>query len=216
MKRIYYIYYLHYGDGIPFYVGKTNNLVARKNKHKIKYGKDIFIECLKETTTEEWRQLEEFYIQVFRYWGFTLTNGFKGGGGASYWTEEQKNNPIRSKKLSKPRTQEVINKIKNNRDHKKAGKNSSISNKNRGHYNKGSERNLKISNKLKGRFVDWTGDNINQYDLKGNFIKEWPSIRQAGLKIKGTNGETIRKCLKGLQKTAYGFKWQYVVESLLL
>jgi hypothetical protein len=70
-------------------------------------------------------------------------------------------------------------------------------------------KNQKISQKLKGRFVDWTGDNINQYDLEGNFIKEWPSIRQAGLEIKGTNGETIRKCLKGLQKTAYGFIWKY-------
>jgi hypothetical protein len=50
---------------------------------------------------------------------------------------------------------------------------------------------------------------IIQSDLNGNFIQEWPSIRQAGLEIKGTSGETIRKCLKGLQKTAYGFYWKY-------
>jgi hypothetical protein len=46
-------------------------------------------------------------------------------------------------------------------------------------------------------------------DLDNNFIKEWPSIRKAGFDIGGTNGETIRKCLKGRQKTAYGYIWKY-------
>jgi hypothetical protein len=67
----------------------------------------------------------------------------------------------------------------------------------------------KISQKLKGRKVDWTGDNIIQLDLNNNIIKEWPSIRQAGLELTNTSGETIRKCLIGLQKTAYGYKWEY-------
>lgn len=209
MDKIYYIYYLHYGDNIPFYIGKTNNLNSRKNSHKIKYGKNIFIESLEETTTENWRILEEFYIQLFRSWNFILTNGFKGGGGASYWTDEQKNNPIRKQKLSKPRSQETINKIKNNRDHKNAGLLSSISNRKRGHYDMNSVRNQKISEKLKGRVVDWTGNLILQYDLERNFIKEWPSIRQAGLSISNTQGEPIRKCLKGIQQTAYGFIWEY-------
>lgn len=209
MDKIYYIYYLHHGDNIPFYVGKTNNLITRRNKHKIKFGPDIFIESLEETNTEDWRKLEEFYIQIFRYWGFELKNGFKGGGGSSYWTEEQKNNKNRIEKLSIPKPKGFGEKIKNNRDHKSAGKKAGISNKNNGHYFKNSDRNLKISNKLKGRIVDWTGDYIYQLDLEGNFIKEWPSIRQAGLELKGTNGETIRKCLKGLQITAYGYKWKY-------
>jgi len=51
--------------------------------------------------------------------------------------------------------------------------------------------------------------NSIQLDLEGNFIKDWCSIRQAGLELRGTTGETIRKCLKGLQKTAYGYKWKY-------
>jgi hypothetical protein len=72
----------------------------------------------------------------------------------------------------------------------------------------------KISQKLKGRKVDWTGDNIIQLDLNNNIIKEWTSIRQAGLELSNTNGETIRKCLIGKQKTAYGFKWKYK-ESIL-
>lgn len=50
---------------------------------------------------------------------------------------------------------------------------------------------------------------IIQLDLNSNFIKEWPSIRQAGIKLANTSGETIRKCCKNMQKSAYGYKWQY-------
>jgi hypothetical protein len=211
MNTIYYIYYLHKGDNVPFYIGKTNNPTTRKNKHKTKYGPFTKLEVLEETTTEFWRELEEFYIQLFRSWGFILDNGFKGGGGASKWTEDQKNNINRKTKLSKPKPEGFGEKISKNRNHKEAGEKASISNSQRGHYDKDSERNQKISQKLTGRKVDWTGDCILQYDLKENFIKEWPSIRQAGLEIKGTSGETIRKCLKGLQKTAYGFIWKYKI-----
>lgn len=73
-------------------------------------------------------------------------------------------------------------------------------------------RRKRISNKQKGKtkLGNSHGKPILQFDPQGNFIKEWPSIRQAGSVLKGTNGETIRKCLKGLQKTAYGFKWKYL------
>jgi hypothetical protein len=207
MKNKHYIYYLHKEDNIPFYIGKTNNPNNRKNVHKNKLKCNIELVVIDEAVGEEWRQLEEFYIQLFRSWGFILTNGFKGGGGASYWTDKQKYNPIRRNKLSKPKPKGFGDKIKNNRDHKAAGKKSSLSNQK--HYISGSARNQKISQKLKGRKVDWTGDNIIQLDLNGNFIKEWPSIRQAGIELANTSGETIRKCLKGLQKSAYGYKWQY-------
>jgi hypothetical protein len=211
MGKFYYIYYLHKGDDIPFYVGKTNNPITRISKHKKTYGTNIVLEIIEKTTTEDWRYLEELYIQLFRSWGFKLTNGFKGGGGASYWTEEQKLNPERIKKLSKPKPEGFGVKIKNNRNHKKAGIKAGKINTLKGHYDKGSKRNEKISNALKGRKVTWTGDSIYQYDLEGNFIKEWPSIRQAGLELANTNGEPIRKCCKKQQKTAYGFIWEYKI-----
>jgi hypothetical protein len=207
MEIIHYIYYLHHGDNIPFYVGKTNNPTNRKNGHKHKLKQNIELVVIDQSSNEDWRWMEEFYIQIFRSWGFKLSNGFKGGGGACYWTEEQKQNPIRKSKLSKPKPFGFGDKIKQNRNHKDAGKKASISNQK--HYVKGSERNFKISQKLKGRKVDWTGDPIYQLDPQGNFIQEWPSIRQAGFSLVGNQGESIRKCLKGMQKTAYGFAWKY-------
>lgn len=51
---------------------------------------------------------------------------------------------------------------------------------------------------------------ILQYDLEGNFIKEWQSqicaLESLGLSY---NNVGLNQCLKGKQKTAYGFKWSY-------
>lgn len=204
---MHYIYYLHLGDNIPFYVGKTNNPYSRTYQHRRTYGSNTNMEILEETTNETWRETEEFYIQMFRYWGFILKNGFKGGGGASYWTDAQKNNESRRQKLSKPKPKGFGDKIRNNRNHKLAAELSRKANEK--HYKKGSERNKKISVKLKNRKVNWTGTPIIQLNFEGNIIKEFISTRQAGFELRGNSGESIRKCLKGIQKTAYGFIWKY-------
>jgi hypothetical protein len=65
-----------------------------------------------------------------------------------------------------------------------------------------------ISKALKGRKILWDrGVNriIEQYDLKDNFIKEWPSVEEAKRAI----GGDIRSCCRKKQKTAGGFKWKY-------
>ena len=48
---------------------------------------------------------------------------------------------------------------------------------------------------------------VNQYDLQGNFIKQWEYIKLAKetLKIGG-----ISACCKGKKKTAGGYIWKYV------
>ena len=46
---------------------------------------------------------------------------------------------------------------------------------------------------------------VLQYDLNGNFIKEWPSATDVGKEA----NDNICKCLKGKQKSAYGFIWKY-------
>lgn len=46
---------------------------------------------------------------------------------------------------------------------------------------------------------------ILQFDLDGNLIREWPSATDVGKKV----NDGICKCLKGKNKTAYGYKWFY-------
>jgi hypothetical protein len=49
---------------------------------------------------------------------------------------------------------------------------------------------------------------ILQYDLEGNFIKEWPSIVSASktLNVKGGN---ISECCRGNQKTSKKYIWKF-------
>lgn len=47
-----------------------------------------------------------------------------------------------------------------------------------------------------------------QYDLEGNFIKEWPSAKEAA-KFINKPSQCITACCRGEVKTAYGYKWKY-------
>ena len=49
---------------------------------------------------------------------------------------------------------------------------------------------------------------INQYDLKGNFIKQWNSMKEAGEKL-NICSQNISKCCRGLRKKAYNYVWRY-------
>ena len=58
-------------------------------------------------------------------------------------------------------------------------------------------RNEKVANSNK--------KSILQFDLNGNFIKEWKSATDVGREVR----DNIYHCLKGDQKTAYGFIWKF-------
>jgi len=50
---------------------------------------------------------------------------------------------------------------------------------------------------------------IIQYNLGGEIIKEWNSASEAELFIAGNKDkDNIRSCIRGRQKTAYGYVWK--------
>ena len=49
------------------------------------------------------------------------------------------------------------------------------------------------------------GKKVYQYDLEGNFLKEWNSIKEAESII----GKGIGNCARGKSKTSNGFVWKY-------
>ena len=63
---------------------------------------------------------------------------------------------------------------------------------------------------LKNRDYSARYKKVNQYDLNGNFIKTWNSIKEAGI-VLGICPSTITKvCKKKMHfKTYKGFKWDY-------
>lgn len=60
---------------------------------------------------------------------------------------------------------------------------------------------------LKHNTLRATRKSIFQYDLEGNFIREWKSITKASEELKINKGN-IGSCLKGRYKSAGGFKWK--------
>jgi hypothetical protein len=200
-----YIYYLHGGDNIPFYIGKTirrdnSRLNAHKNILKIK----IYLEVIDEIPTKEWRFWEKYYISLFKSWGFKLENKNNGGGGCT------------THKVSKS-TREKISKAHKGR--KKPFSNEHKINLKKSLQNKISPHGFgeKISKKLKGRKITWNQGNVGkpsssiiQYALDNILIREWNSIKEAEFyynnSIKSNN---IGSCCRGKQKTAYGYKWKY-------
>ena len=58
-------------------------------------------------------------------------------------------------------------------------------------------RNKKVSNSLKIPIL--------QYDLDGNFIREWNSATDVGREVHSH----ICACARGKLSTAYGYKWKY-------
>jgi len=202
---ITFIYYLHKGDNIPFYVGKTvchNN--SRLNDHRRKLQEKVYLERIDEVPTIDWIFWEEYYIYLFKCWGFKLTNKNNGGGGCV------------TRELSKE-TREKIGKVHLGKlkpfseEHRINHKNSYKDRKNKMTWGD------KISNSLKGRKITWDLKNVGkkltpiyQYDLKDNFIKEWEGIKIAELFYNPlSKSNNIGDCCRGKQKTAYGYKWKY-------
>ncbi len=60
------------------------------------------------------------------------------------------------------------------------------------------ERNQRISSKQ-----------VLQFDLQGNFITEFESVRQATNYLNKTCYSSIANCARGLVKSTYGYKWKY-------
>jgi hypothetical protein len=186
------IYYLHFGDNIPFYVGKTRNEYHRLANHKKIFGENIFMKIISEVLN--WRKWEKYYIEKFKKQGFSLQNKNNGGGGPEEWKEESiqkiKQHPTRGKKISegnkgkikshkgKPFTEEHKQKIKQTRGF------------------------------LKNRKNTWQNTPVLQYDLQGNFIKEWPSQIEA-TKYLNKTGHGIGACCRGKQKSSYGYIWKF-------
>jgi group I intron endonuclease len=71
------------------------------------------------------------------------------------------------------------------------------------------DRDIKIGNSQKGIPKPNTRKSVLQYDLQGNFIKEWNSMSEALLFVNNGIGDSIGACCRNKQKTAYGFKWKY-------
>lgn len=224
-----------FGDHNKVYIGKTIN--SRKHNHKKTYGDQInytYIDEINSLKHEDWKPLESYWIEQFRQWGFEVLNKNEGGGGPTRWDDELlnseenklrikkiKNHPTRAEKIRMatkgiPLTEEHRKKLKVSKPNalgKKKRPRTTIEKEKISKALKGRDsywiKGTKLSEERKEQISKSNSKPINQYDLKGNFIKEWMSITEASktlnIKICG-----ISNCLrKGFNSSSGGYKWKY-------
>lgn len=179
------IYYLCI-DNIPFYIGKTTtSLSSRLYNHKKTFGNNISIKEIDIVDTNNWRFWEKYYISLFKSWGFILKNKNNGGGGISFHNKQS------------------IDKIKINKTNHECYKNPERGKKIS--QTKKGKPNPKLSKSRKGKpHPKKFSCPVIQYDLQGNFIKEWEGTSIANKHYKG-----VHNALNNRAKTAHGYIWKY-------
>lgn len=195
------------------------------------------IEILDEVLECDWQFWERHYISLFRSWGFSLTNHDDGGKGGNrkYPTKEETLKKMsishtgvypsletRQKqslaKLGNKLSESTKEKLRIANTGKKMSKEAiektALANRGRKNTEEVKER---IRQKLKGKkrdveaVIKMAETNLKpvlQYDLEGNFIKEYPSIKAAKMELSPTNNG-LSSHLKGQKKSWQGFIWKY-------
>jgi group I intron endonuclease len=231
-----YIYCLFDENEIPIYIGKTkNSLTKRESQHQKRLKQKVNIFKLDYIEESEWKYWECYWIEQFRQWGFNLYNQNKGGGGVESHSLETRNKmsstlrPGTSQKLKGTKRPDVSNRMKGIKLREETCQKMSQARKghqcysnperalrivdsNLIHYQTGSDRNKKISEKLIGREVSWVKEALSkpilQYDKQGNFIQEWKSASEAAKSL-NKHSSSISECCSGKRKSIYGFVWRF-------
>lgn len=194
------IYFLHKGDNIPFYIGETSlPLKSRLSHHKRKLGKDILIEQLDIVSLDSWRFWESWYIELFKSWGFILTNKNKGGGGSDKGIS--KHTPESKFKIGESRRGKTLT---NETKLKQSKSNTGISRNKGNNFASGYVRTEQSKKNISQNLQKI----IFQYNLNGEFIQEFSSVNEVK-KYLNTKSTVIFQCLKGKRENAYNYIWKY-------
>lgn len=188
------------------------------------------LEIIDEVSKREWQYWERFWIHQFECWGFNLTNMTKGGDGfytPSYWKGKSrpdmqgKNNPMydRLKGTKNPEHSKRISGENHPFYNKKRPEISKYMRENNPMFEQSAkdkiskymtENNPVKSIEVRKKIQKTLGNPVLQYDLDGNFIREWPSRLSAERELGIYN---VGKCCNGHQKTSYGFIWKWKYKS---
>lgn len=227
------------------YVGKTTNLKRRTYQHfNIKICKKLgnkhlgnwllsilnsgfkpLLEIIEECT-DNWIESEQYWIEQFKHWGFNLLNVTKGGEGFGHKHSEESKRKMSliQKGLSKNFSEKTLdekrklfksdaNPMKNPLYKQKV---INIRKGNNSWVTDSMKENLKIRIQESVKNNTQSGNKaILQYDLEGNFIKEWISITQASKELGFCDRVLIDVC-KGRKISACGFVWRYKTPNYLL
>jgi hypothetical protein len=193
-----YIYYLHKGDNVPFYIGKSINPKLRKAEHKYKKKGNVRPEfvIIDEVNTKDWLFWEKYWISQFITWGFALENKNQGGAGLAYHTKDSKlkiSNSLTGKKHSKVSKQKMRNSALGRHHTPSQSKKLSQSLKKFYSKNEGSFKGKTHTKETKLKL----SKPIQSFDKNGNLVKEYNSLKEAGIAHKTSSGNIIKSMKRG-------------------
>lgn len=216
------------------YVGKTKNPKMRFQNHMNKghnktSHKTNWIESLKreglrpvmkvldEVSNEEWKYWEKFWIALCTEWGFSLTNHTSGGEGLSFANKssfKKGNVPWNNGTANIKKCVICDTKFKNSKSAKKSTCSKKCASIIRSEATKNTQfkKGEKVWNKNKPGYKTSKRKPVLQYDLNGNFIKEFECCKDASIEM-DCIPENIRRACIGKSKTAKGYKWKYKLKT---
>ena len=177
------------------YIGKTINPSNRFSSHK--KSKNIIYSTIIDTVPNfEWKYWEKFYIELFKTWDFELDNKNKGGGGPSKGRYLRNKDQKWKDNLSKAHKGKIFtNETRLKMSNSHLNKPSPFKGKN--HTTQTCEI---IKNSL--------SKSVIQYDVNGNLLNIFSSIKEASLKT-NTNKTSISGACLGKYKKVGGYIWKY-------
>ena len=185
----------------------------KSNTHKSNWIKSLLskelkpvIEILDEVNHDDWEFWEDYWIETFKSWGIELTNCIDGGKGVSS-EFMKKNNP-----MFNPDTVDKMRNSMRGNQHAKGFKHSKETREKVGRgtreYYKNNPRTKEHNKKIGDSNSRAKAKSIYQYDIDGNLIKKFESVRTAVAEL-GFGRDGIYDCAKGKQKLYKGFVWSW-------
>jgi group I intron endonuclease len=150
-----------------------------------KEGLIPIIKLLDFCTTENWKNLEQYWIEQFRVWGFKLTNMTEGGDGTLGYKQSEKQK-LNNSLINKGKTLSKETRLKISKSSK--GK-------------KGKKYDFKERPKHCKQ--------VHQYDKNNQYIKSFKSTTIASNELNILITSIINN-LTNRSKTAGGFKWKRI------
>jgi len=201
-KEKFYIYaHFKLTNNELFYIGKGIGNRAENKKDRNIYWKrivnkyDYYIKKIKINLSEAEAHAEEiFYIKHFRMIGCKLCNMTDGGEGVSGYKHNEETKKILSEKgLGRKATKEtklkMAERMKNNK------------------FSLGIKASLET--KLKMSKNKTNKKKVIQYDLQGNFIKEWESVSDAAKSLNIKTPGIFNCCSPRREQSYKGFIWKF-------
>lgn len=201
---------LYYYQTCWKHIKKQRKLYASFKKHGVE---NHIFKIIEECHLDILDEREIFYIDLFESTVKGLNIKLGGNGGKQ--TQETKDRIGKSNTgISRPKTQEQIEKLRGQTRTEETKLKMSLAGKNReitwgNKISEAKQRNpFKYSDESKQKMRDNSGISILQFTKDNQFIKEYPSAKQAERET-GIKNDNIYCCLKGKSKSAGGFIWRY-------